>query len=297
MSNLPQSHPAYYLLRLLNLIVMTFALLLIFEVITRYTGFLTVFNDGLVLLLELLGATLISTRAMRWANQWLAEHGQGHLSADILLTLCALPLLFAGAFGWTTLIPVARQANNAALLKQEQGDLTHAKSLYLYAARLQPNNAQIQYNLGTLYEDLADSEAAKAAYLKAIEGQLDSAYNNFGRILILEGNANEAIGILQHGLARAEARPVRYTLYKNLGWAQLEALLYEEAEQSLQSAIDLMPEAGAAHCLQGRLNQAQAQFEAEHTARRNCLQFADPTNPDEAGWIGEARRRLDDLAP
>lgn len=296
-TNADKGHLTEQILLLVNFVLLTFAFLLLFEVLTRYTGPLPLLADGVGVSMEMLASAVLSGSVTFVGRRTLARLRQRHLSADILIFFASVTLMLLAIMSWTRLSPAAQHFNQQARQLHAQGELQHSKTLYLRAARLQPDNPQIQYNLGTLYEDLADYDSAETAYQNAINGQMEVAYNNLARLLILNGNPSGAIERLQRGLARAEAKSVRYTLYKNLGWAQIDLLLYEEAETSLQTAIELFPEEGAAHCLLARLNQQQERYEEEIAARVNCQRYADPSNVDEAGWIGETRRRLEALSP
>ncbi|MDH3281058.1 MAG: tetratricopeptide repeat protein [Gammaproteobacteria bacterium] len=116
---------------------------------------------------------------------------------------------------------------------------------------LEPGNAAAHSNRGgALYSlrRLAQAEQAFRAAL-SLNPSLIPAGNNLGMILKDLGRIPEAIDVLEKLIADNPAAPVdvRAQLYANLALVQLRANLFEQAEQSCRSALQLDPSYVPAH--------------------------------------------------
>ncbi|MGK7898720.1 MAG: tetratricopeptide repeat protein [Xenococcus sp. (in: cyanobacteria)] len=185
----------------------------------------------------------------------------------------------------------------------KQGQLEQAISNYQKAVALDPNYAQAHYKLGIVYEDLQQFDQAVKEYQLAVKQDNSlirlQAYNNWGRLLILQQEYTQAIAPLLEGKnaldesqvkTSEEFQKVKYALLKNLGWAQLELKNYSEAKSLLQDAIALDSTKAPAYCLLAQVLEAQ-QDEAL-TTWNSCLAYADSGKPDEYLWLSIAREKL-----
>jgi len=202
-------------------------------------------------------------------------------------------LLLGGLVALRLSLPgIAVRYNNSGLQNYNAGLLTSAQFDYLRAIKLNPDYLEAHYNLGLLYEDLQQIDRARVEYLAAVQGGLDAAHNNLARLYILDEDYAAAVPLLKKGLLITNDDAVKYDLHKNLGWARLGQMRYDEALIELQAAIALAPDQAPAHCLlaqvlEGRGEGADVQVEWE-----TCLKLADPLRPDEDLWIGMARQHL-----
>ena len=85
---------------------------------------------------------------------------------------------------------------------------------------------------------------------------------------------------------------LNYTLYKNMGWLQLEQNQLASAKVNLQLAIDLAPEQAAAQCLMAQVLDKQKLSQQALPHWEQCLAYASGLQPEEANWIRLARERL-----
>jgi tetratricopeptide (TPR) repeat protein len=147
----------------------------------------------------------------------------------------------------------------------DHSDFSEAEKEYKRAISLDGHNTDAHFNLGNLYEELKDIAKAKQQYEIAIADKSISAHNNLGHLYIQEKKYSRAVELLSKGLAYAEnpenlkIKPeIKYSLYKNLGWARLKQGRYEEAQEKLIKANNItenveaersIPNPGAAHCL------------------------------------------------
>jgi tetratricopeptide (TPR) repeat protein len=147
--------------------------------------------------------------------------------------------------------------SDLGLVCKQKKDFDCAIKQYQNALRLKPDAvtvATIHYNLGVLYEDRQEFDAALNQYQIAMQdkGELGAnAINNFARLQIWKKHNNGlAINLLQNALRRTENPRLKSTLYKNLGWAYLQQVRYQEAQKYLREAIRLdKDKRAAAHCL------------------------------------------------
>jgi tetratricopeptide (TPR) repeat protein len=189
----------------------------------------------------------------------------------------------------------------------EEGQWEQALSNYQKAVALDPNYAQAHYHLGIVYEDLQQFDKAQTEYLLAVQQDKSpnslirlQAYNNWGRLLILEKKYTKAITPLLEGKNALDEKQVKtsedfqkvkYALLKNLGWAQLELKNYSSAQSLLEEAIKFNPSKAPAYCLLAQVLQAQSQKEKALQNWTNCLTYADQRSPDEYLWLGIAREK------
>jgi len=188
--------------------------------------------------------------------------------------------------------PIAIFYNNNGLQKAQQGQYSSAMSLLQRALKLNPDYPEAHYNLGLVYEDLQDQDKAREEYHLAVQGGLDAAYNNLARLYILKGDYALAVPLLLTGLDKVQDDEIRYDLFKNLGWARLEQLRYNDSITQLQAAIEINPDKAPAYCLLAQALDAKAKTSEALQVWENCLRLANEHNPDEDVWIGLARERL-----
>lgn len=212
----------------------------------------------------------------------------------------ALLLAFIGMR--SSLPTIARAYNNIGLnLHYRNGDFSSAEANYQRALALDPDLAPAHYNLGLLYEDLQNYEAAHAEYAFAVQAGLIPAYNNLARIEILEGRYREALSLLQDPRVQTyvqslEADPgVEYSLLKNRAWALQGLGFHQDAIDELNQAIELNQENGTAYCLLARSLEELEQAKSAFNAWEKCIEYEDTLrNPEEYEWLYLARERLHD---
>jgi tetratricopeptide (TPR) repeat protein len=241
-------------------------------------------------------------------------------------------VLFGGLLGiWFTQPQFSEEMNRQGRKAEERGQWARAERDFLKALALNGGNLNAAYNLGNLYEELQNFDSAKKYYVIAAKGGVADAYNNLGRLYIRQNQYSEAILLLNDGLAIVEKQEqeneslapelneVKYSLFKNLGWAklrqgetlrranQLETIDYTEAKSYLLAAIGLAsdPELkssilnpGAAHCLLAMVLEAEASPESLEQWRQcsdlvgQRLGARDVRNPEEEAWFALAQQKL-----
>ena len=228
--------------------------------------------------------------------------------------LGASGLLALGLLGFWLLLPgLSGLYNHWGNQAVTAGRLGSGEQNYQRAIALHPDNGDAHYNLGVVYEDLQQLEAAETHYRIAMQGEAPQAYNNLGRLLLQPPDADPgaAVEVLTRGLEHAKNQEAalkaddsfystQYSLYKNLGWARLQQGRYSEAVFPLQAAIGLLqrpeakaeiPNPAAAHCLFAQVLEPQGD-DAAILSWEACYQLSRPSNPEEDAWRFQACQRL-----
>jgi tetratricopeptide (TPR) repeat protein len=208
---------------------------------------------------------------------------------------------------WFALPSVSKIYNSNGLKNYRKGDLGAAEKDYQRAISLDEDNIEAHFNLGNLYEDWLEFEKAKKQYQVVVADGLPQAYNNLGRLYIQEKKYPQAAVLLVQGLVLAEEKnstpEIKYSLFKNLGWARLQQGRYEEAQQTLQAAIGIarnpdaknyIPNPGPAHCLLAQALEKLKQPTALEQWQQ-CSQFGSRLNADEDTWLHLAQEKLQAL--
>jgi DNA-binding winged helix-turn-helix (wHTH) protein/Tfp pilus assembly protein PilF len=210
----------------------------------------------------------------------------------ILVAVVGLALVFASL----KLIPlIARYYNNRGVQLQQQGHIQEAIQNYLRAISLNSGYAEAHYNLGDAYEEIPNYDKALEQYQRAIDADLTfyPAYNNLSRLYILRRrDYGAALRLLERALSLNPREPsVRYSLYKNHGWANFELHNLVQAERDLRSAMAVNPHRGAAHCLLAKVLDDQGKATDALVEWESCVAFS--ASPEvEPEWRNEAQERL-----
>lgn len=122
----------------------------------------------------------------------------------------------------------------------EQGNAARAAGVLEYSARLYPNDAAAQYNLGIAYDALGRPLDAVRAYRRAIEIEpgLTPAYQNLGADLVAGSQLTQAAEIFQQGLRE---NPLSAILYYNLSLVRERQNDAAGARQALEVATKIDP--------------------------------------------------------
>jgi len=183
---------------------------------------------------------------------------------------------------------------------------------YYWGLNFNSDNPGIHFNIGLLYEDFDKPEEAILAYETAIQGGLTEAYNNLARLYIRQEEYDTAIGFLNTTLDSTEYQSFRpidvYNFYKNLGWARWGMGRYQEAEEALAVALEVVKpleevkdseiipkmilNRASADCILAQVLEAQGRQVEAYQHWQICLDQGNPQVPEEDEWLGLARQRL-----
>ena len=197
----------------------------------------------------------------------------------------------------------------------ESGRLNSALMSYQQAIALRPDALKPHYYLGILYDQLEETNKAIEQYQLVVQSDLaaqsqpDSpqrlellrAFNNLGRLYILQSKPDLAFINLERGLSLLDEQVAeknknfkieQYNLLKNLGWARLKQKNYVDAANWLAQALDVEMQSAPAHCLFAQNLEGQGFPEKAKAKWELCLDYAVLSDSDEAVWIGLGRERL-----
>lgn len=204
---------------------------------------------------------------------------------------------------------LSKWANSSGLEKFNDGDFSGAEKEYKKSISLDGTNIEAHYNLGSLYELWLETANAKKQYQMGVAHKFPKAYNNLGRLYIIEKKYPQAASLLVTGVKEAENNnslpETKYSLYKNLGWVRLKQERYPQAKEALEKAIEIsgnpannkesIPNTGAAHCLLAQTLEQLKQPEAETIELQKCRKFPpspEKFDPDEDTWHDLATQKL-----
>ncbi|GET37332.1 tetratricopeptide repeat protein [Microseira wollei] len=208
-----------------------------------------------------------------------------------------VPLLLSAAFIGCG-FGLSWLANWYGVTNHLAGELPKAQAGYNWALKLNPGSPSGHYNLGNLYEDQQNYQAANEQYSKAMRDDFvaASAYNNKARLYIIQDkNPTAAFDLLQKALPLAKDKIVKSDIHKNMGWVLLKQRRYSEAEAHLRTAIELTRSRASSYCLLAQILDRRGDKKAALVQWQQCLGYASMYNKDEAIWIGMARQRINNV--
>jgi DNA-binding winged helix-turn-helix (wHTH) protein/Flp pilus assembly protein TadD len=190
---------------------------------------------------------------------------------------------------------LARFYNNRGVVHQQTGDIRAAIQDYKWALRFSPAYTEAHYNLGDVYEEIPDYDKAVEQYQRAIDvdPKFYAAYNNLARLYIMRRrDFGAALVLLDRALSlQPQEAPVRYTLYKNYGWANLGLGQLGQAERNLRLAESLDPRRGSAHCLLANVLEGQERAADAIPEWESCLAYSNQPEV-EPEWRNAAQEHL-----
>ncbi|NES80644.1 MAG: tetratricopeptide repeat protein [Moorea sp. SIO2B7] len=186
----------------------------------------------------------------------------------------------------------------------DNGDLSNAEEKYLQAMSLNPDDPQINIDLGVVYESVNSLDKAIEQYRQAVPSGEPRAFNNLGRLYIgrfdpVKKRKNYVLAetYLRLGLQRIEGKEktdlnTAYQLKKNLGWALLQQKRYEEAQKYLEKAISLddqiqteQLDTGMAECFLTEVYKGLGDKNKELENATQCQKYARPETILEYQWL------------
>jgi len=170
------------------------------------------------------------------------------------------------------------QPNNADVyfdlgnIFQEKGQLDEAITYYQKAIELNPNFAGTHFNLGDVFQEKGQLDEAVIYYQKTIElaPNFAGTYNNLGNIFQEKGQLDEAITYYQKAI---ELNPRFAGTYNNLGDAFRRKKQTDEAITYYQKALQIDPNYAHAYYSLGIVLQENGQLDEAITCYRKVLQL------------------------
>ncbi|HEX5284649.1 MAG TPA: tetratricopeptide repeat protein [Bryocella sp.] len=156
-----------------------------------------------------------------------------------------------------------------------------ALSCFQHVLKLAPKSAKAENNLGLTYDALNQTDAAAAAYRRAIEWQNQGPRDqlseepllNLGIVLLHKGDLAEAQPLLAQGAALAPKDP---RVHEQLGQLYMQKADYAAAERELQQACELDPKNSSLHFLLGQAYRHRGKLEEAKTEFAVSARLANP---------------------
>ena len=270
-------------------------------------------------LLTLLITASPFTKNGRELMQWLLHRVSflpTHRHAETMATTAFIAFLLIAGLRFLYLPQLASRYNEQGVAAINDGQLTLARQKLQQAIAINSDLAPSYYNLAAAYETIARYDEAIQWYEQALEQDLEfaPAYNNLGRLHLLQGDPVQAQTILERGLFVLQRQPdtivdepaqqpeqlVQYRLHTHLGQALYEQGDYAQADRQLRDALALEPglELGflsaRPHYYLALTYEAQQRPPAEIIPHwEAALSYV--TNDDPAPWPAIIRERLREL--
>lgn len=197
---------------------------------------------------------------------------------------------------WAFSPQIVYNFNKKGFLSYKNKRLDNAEISYKTALFFKPNDGKTNYNLGVLHEDQQEYDKARAAYQIAVNAGFNQALNNLARLEILDRQYAKALPLLEKALPLAKDNKIKYAVYKNLGWAQLELGRYEAAHNNLEKAINISSARSVAYCLEAVLLERQGNKQASISNWKKCYDKLPSEFPEEQRWVQqEFSKKFDNL--
>jgi len=181
----------------------------------------------------------------------------------------------------------AATANLRGVARYRQNDLPGARDALLEATRLRNGVADYHRNLGLVYLELGDTEAAVETLRRAVSLEPDNAAarNQLGAAYLKLGRCDDAVFELEQAVTLA---PDEAAVNLNLGRALFECKDFEAARAYFEKVVALEPTAFApAYTYLARLDLEAENFDSAVTqATKGAL--LPPANAEAYYWLGQA---------
>jgi tetratricopeptide (TPR) repeat protein len=285
-------------------VVIAISFSITFEVLRRFLGggadLPATVLQGLIALVS--GGVLVRAAKLLVAGTTgEAAHDRLQLTRRTRLTLAVSSVALASVVAWSS--PwIARTYNDWGARLYSEGKLSDALEKYRRAISLQPSYAVAHYNIGNVYEDVREYDNAISEYKSSImaDSEFYAAYNNLARLYIL--HRKDYVGALQlvdKALAlNVDAGPetlplIRFMMYKNRGWADLELKYYSQAREDLEESLRLRDDGAEAYCLLAEVLEAQQDKNGAVEHWKKCQELGNKQADEiDAVWLGLAREKL-----
>jgi len=205
----------------------------------------------------------------------LVQSGQFHSAETQALALLAQ---YPKSLGLLNLLGMSQQA---------QGKLRDAAASFRKMLSLDPNVAEIHFNLGAINTELGDLKAALACYRKALQlkPQLTVAHFNLGTLLQQQSQWSDAA---KHYRQAVDQQPGFYQAWANWGTVLQQRGDLQGAEQCYRQALTIQTDAQG-HFNLGTVLYGQGEHHAAIAAFEQALRL-DPQFADAWNDLGETYR-------
>lgn len=180
----------------------------------------------------------------------------------------------------------AKALEDMGLSAVRKGNMRVALKNLLEAAKLDPENADIQFDLAMVYRDLADYGKAEVHFKKALtlKPGFADAWNNLGTLYLLTEAWDKAIVCFQKALAIDTYRTPQFA-FNNMGLAYYNKRDYPRAVENFLEALKNDPSYSICITNLGLAYEGLKKYEKAIESYNMAIQFdpQDPTPPFSPG--------------
>jgi len=176
----------------------------------------------------------------------------------------------------------------------QRGYYDPAGASFRLALRNDPNSAEAQYGLGSVYLKQEKAGEARDSFEQAAKLQASypetrpNAFNNLGLLATREGRTDEAIGFFKEALRLNSDHLIAL---ENLGNAYRQQKRWEEARATLERAVAVGPRDPEANYSLGMVFAQTGDTERAYQYLRNALEFR-PAYPEALNNLGVLYLRI-----
>ena len=217
------------------------------------------------------------------------------ISSFISLVLAGLVVLAAPPTFTYTKQLIGHYYGDRANEFYQAGDFARAVLYRKRSIQLEPAAADSYYELGQASEKIGANDEALRAYEQAItlNHQFYDAYIAAAAVNIVKRKDYESAKkdierALRQGPGEAS---VQYSLYTNLGRADIGLANWDQAQRNLRHAIQINPTRGSAHCLLAQLLESRSEGDRALSEWGLCAAMSEQSEV-EASWREVAVRKL-----
>ena len=190
-----------------------------------------------------------------------------------------------------SLVPRSREAlEKLMILEFFNGDTERAENYCAVLLNLDPTHANANFVLGTMQASREDYAAAEAALRVALgDENKPLIMNNLAWVLIERDRFEEALELTERALNQVDAL---MPLWDTRGVALMGLGRYDDADQSFERALALIPDHQEVRIHVARLRLKQDRLEEARTAFEELAAMADELSDDSRAELDELRKDL-----
>ena len=172
--------------------------------------------------------------------------------------------------------------NSIGSLELQLGDASAAIKSFRTAIKINPNLAEVWFNLGNAFVKFSDFSPAETAYLQAekLNPELHQINNNLGNLYADKDLFDKAI--IQFGLAAKKTDNLNEEYLCNLAWAQSTLGQFDESKKNLRKTLEICPTHGDANLLLSNMQKYDSSTDQHITLMQEAISSEETDNEEKA---------------
>ena len=172
--------------------------------------------------------------------------------------------------------------NSIGSLELQLGDASAAIKSFRTAIKINPNHAEVWFNLGNAFVKFSDFSPAETAYLQAekLNPELHQINNNLGNLYADKDLFDKAI--IQFGLAAKKTDNLNEEYLCNLAWAQSTLGQFDESKKNLRKTLEICPTHGDANLLLSNMQKYDSSTDQHITLMQEVISSEETDNEEKA---------------